>query len=50
MVPPAATPNQVQVLIYDRQAPLRRIASATNLPDRGPLMNPSIPLTGREHQ
>ena len=29
-VPPRATPNQVQILIYDRQAPLPQMAAATN--------------------
>jgi hypothetical protein len=32
-VPPRATPNQVQILIYDRRAPLPQMAASTNLPD-----------------
>jgi hypothetical protein len=32
-VPPRATPNQVQILIFDRQAPVPHVAATTNLPD-----------------
>ncbi len=32
-VPPRATPSQLQILIYDRQAPLPRMAASTDLPD-----------------
>ncbi len=32
-VPLRAAPNQVQILIYDRQAPVPQMAATTNLPD-----------------
>ena len=32
LVPPRATPNQVQILIYDRKSAAPRVAAATNPP------------------